>query len=140
MPDFSKMRTVAGAAKKPAALPAGDYQGLIKSFEFGDQNRNKTPYVRFHVGLQTVPAGAELPEGTDLAKRQMRRDYYLTDDALWRLDELLRSLGVAFDGQKTYEELVPSVVGAPVLVEVQQYLNESNGDIGNQIGKLVAAS
>lgn len=139
MADFSQLlRKPAGEAKKPAALPAGDYSGVIKSFEVGDQNKNKTPYIRFQVALTGWPDSVDESDrgDTDLSKRQMRRDYYLTDDALWRLDEFIKSCGVEPNG-RSYEEIVPELMGASVLAEVQQYLNQTSNEIGNQIGKLV---
>lgn len=142
MANFSELlKKPAGEAKKPPALPAADYPGIIKSFELGDNNKNKTPYVRFHLGLlgaaETVDA-AEF-EGIDLSKRQLRRDFYLTEDSLWRLDEFLRAVGVESAG-RNYEEVLPEVVGKNVVVEVQQYLNQQTNEIGNQVGKLTAAS
>lgn len=143
MPDFSQLlKKPSGEAKKPDPLLAGQYPGVIKSFEVGDQNKNKTPYVRFQVGLTGWPEGQEpqmLPSGEamDLSKRQMRRDYYLTDDALWRLDEFLRAIGIDLTG-RSYEEVLPETVGIQVMVEVQQYVNQQNNEIGNQIGSLSA--
>lgn len=142
MANFSELlKKPAGEAKKPPALPAADYPGIIKSFELGDNNKNKTPYVRFHLGLlgaaETVDA-AEF-EGIDLSKRQLRRDFYLTEDSLWRLDEFLRAVGVESAG-RNYEEVLPEVVGKNVVVEVQQYLNQQTNEIGNQVGKLTAQS
>lgn len=142
MPDFSQlMRQPAGAAKKPVALPMGDYPAVIKSFENGDQNANKTPYLRFHIGLTNFPDSITEEERADidLSKKQLRRDFYLTPEAFWRLDEFFRSVGVQFDGVKTYEELAPEVVGASVIAEVQQYVNQKTSEIGNQVGKLIGA-
>lgn len=139
--DFSQfLRKPAGEAKRPEALAIGDYAGVIKSFEIGDQNKNKTPYVRFHLGYVAPPPGVDL-NGVDLSKRQARRDFYLTEDALWRLDELIKSCGVSADG-RTYEEILPQLVGAPVVMEVQQYMNEKANppEIGNQIGRLIGQS
>jgi hypothetical protein len=65
----------------------------------------------------------------------MRRDFYLTEDALWRLDDFLRSVGISVEG-RSYEEVLPEVIGQPITVEVQQYMNEQSGEIGNQIGKM----
>jgi hypothetical protein len=143
-PNFSHLlKRPAGKAKKPEALPAGLYPGVIKSVEYGDQNKNKTPYVRCHLGLtgwpEDISEDDKAPGGepVDLAKRQPRRDYYLTDDALWRLDELLRSMGIEPSG-RSYEEVIPDAVGQSVTVEMQQYLNEKNNETGNQVGKLFA--
>src|SRR5260221_13062928 len=148
MVDFSTLlRKPAGEAKKPPALPIGDYPGVIKSYELGDQNKNKTPYVRFHVSLlgwaDSIPE-SERQADLDLSKRQMRRDYFLTEDALWRLDELLRGIGVKMEG-RSYEETLPDAVGAKVVAEVKQYFvtdkntGQQTGDIGNQIGLLKAS-
>jgi hypothetical protein len=136
MPDFSQLlRKPAGVAKKPPALPAGDYSGIIKSWEVGDNNKNKTPYVRFNLVLTAPPDDVELEPGTDLSKKPLRRDYYLTDDALWRLDDFIRSCGIE-PNEEVYEEVMPQMVGLPVTVEVQQYINQSTSEIGNQVGKL----
>lgn len=138
MADFSQfLRKPAGEAKKPQALPIGDYPGVVKSFEFGDQNKNRTPYVRFHLGILDFAATVTEEEKAacgDLSKRQFRRDFYLTDDALWRLDEFLKSCGVPLSG-RAYEEAIPEAAGAQVTVEVQQYVSDKN-EVGNQVGKL----
>ena len=152
MPDFSSLlKKEAGKAKKPATLPAGDYPGIIKSHEYGDQNRNKTPYVRFNVGLTDWPASlgdsweeADISTGevrtvarseVDLSKRSMRRDFYLTDDAMFRLDAFLRDLGVDMAGHD-YESIIPTLTGTPVLVTVEQYVNQQSNEMGAQVKQL----
>lgn len=138
MPDFSSLlKKPAGEAKKPPALPAADYPGVIKSFELGDNNKNKTPYVRLVLGLMSVPDGIDPSEleGIDITKRQQRRDFYITDDALWRLDQFIRSTGIEMNGRE-YEEVLPELVGTQVTIEIQQYLNQNTNEIGNQVGKI----
>lgn len=142
MVDFTALlKKPAGEAKKPSALDAGKYPGVIKSFEVGDANKNKTPYVRFHLGLTAWPGDPQTGEDDkpiDLAKRQLRKDYFLTDDALWRLDEFLAEIGVETAGRE-YQEALPDCVGTQVSVEVQQYMNQQNNEIGNQVGTLSKA-
>lgn len=145
MVDFtSLLKKPAGEAKKPAALEPGDYPGVIKTYELGDNNKNKTPYVRFALGLSGWPDGAdpqtrEDGEPVDLSTKSLRRDFFLTEDALFRLDELLNGLGIATKG-RTYEEVLPEAVGSQVIIEVQQYMNQSNNEIGNQVGRITALS
>lgn len=152
MPDFSVLlKKPAGEARRPPPLPAADFYGLIKGYEVGDQNRNKTPYVRFQLVLQNWPDNlpdewsvSDADGGThtvtkadvDLSKRQMRKDFYFTDDALWRLDEFIKSCNIDVRG-RDYDEVIPELVGQPVMIEVQQYLNQSTNEIGNQAGKVV---
>lgn len=143
MVDFSSLlKKPAGEAKKPAALDAGNYEGIIKSFEIGDNNKNKTPYVRFHLGYTGWPNNEpQLDAGgkaIDLSKRAGRRDFYITDEALWRLDDLISALGIDSVG-RSYDEVLPETVGKSVIVEVQQYMNQSTNEIGNQVGALMAA-
>lgn len=156
MPDFSVLlKKLAGEAKRPPILPPDDYPGVVKSFEYGDNNEKKTPYVRFHLAL--TDWGAACPEDwtvwdpatnksytvtksdVDLSKKQMRRDFFLTEEAFYRLDVFLRSCGIDPQG-KTYEEVIPNVVGSPVLVQVQQQLNQKSNDTYNQVGGLVGQS
>lgn len=158
MPDFSQLlRKPSGEAKRPPVLPVGDYSGIIKSFEYGDDNQKKTPYVRFHLALTGWPASAPQQwtntdsEGksytvtqadVDLSKKQMRKDYFLRspdgdDNILWRLDEFLKSCKLPLGAE--YEAMIPQVVGQSIIVGVGQYLNKNTNEIGNQVDKLMGA-
>ena len=140
MPDFGTLlRKPAGQAPKPVALESGNYPGRVKSFEPGNQNKNKTPYIRFHVAITDWPEGAEPQtndkgEVLDLSKRQFRRDFYLTDDSLSRLDDFLSSLGIELT-DRSYEECLPETLGQEVLVEITQYMRE-DGSVGDQVNRL----
>jgi hypothetical protein len=140
MPDFSALlKKPIVADKAPPAIEAGNYPGIIKSFEYGDSNKNKTPYVRFHIGLTGWADNVEPQAGVDLSKKQMRRDFFLTDEARYRLANFIKSCGVALDDSSDYEVIIPTLVGTRVVAEVQQYLNQNSGEIGNQIGNLTGA-
>lgn len=140
MPDFSALlKKPAGEAKKPPVLPIGDYGGVVKSQEVGDNNRNKTPYVRFGLVPTEWPedvAEADRPEGVDLNKRQLRKDFFLTDDSLWRLDEFIRSCGIEPNG-RPYEEILPEIIGQPVTIQMNHYTNQQTGELGNNVGDVV---
>lgn len=143
MVDFKKLLSKnVTDIKAPKPLVAGDYPGVIKSFELGDSNKNKTPYVRYFCGITGWPDEAEqedreMDDGTpiDLSKRQLRRDFYLTDDSMIRLKDLWTDLGLEIAG-KSAEECVPMAIGCRCTLEVQQYTNQTDGSIGNQIGKI----
>lgn len=139
MPDFSQLLSKpAGEAKRPKALPIGDYQGVIKSHEVGDNNKNHTPYVRFGIVLTEWPenfSGDDIPQDVDLSKRQLRKDLFLTEDSLWRLDELIRSCGIEANG-RPYEEVVPELIGQPIKVEIKHYRNQQD-EIGNSVETIV---
>lgn len=157
MVDFSSIaRQAAGQSKKPPRLPPGDFPGVIKSFEWGDANKNKTPYVRLMLGFTGFPES--LPDSweefdnetqksvtvaksdIDLTKRTMRRDFYMTDDSRYRMDEFLKAMGVNCgtpEAPRSYEETLPELIGAQVLVEVQHQLNQQTNDTFVQVGKII---
>src|SRR5271167_3336058 len=144
MPDFSKLlKKPAGEAKEPKVLVPGDYAGIIKGWEMKEapQGKDYSALIRFSIGLLGWPESVDSVDtldndGTaiDLSKRQLRRDFY--DNALFRLDEFIRSTGIDPAGS-SYEEVLPQLIGKTVLVEVQQYMNHTTNKFGNQIGKLV---
>ena len=47
--DFTSQltRKPLSAVRKPPILPIDNYPGIVKRFEFGDNNRNNTPYLRY---------------------------------------------------------------------------------------------
>lgn len=147
MPDFSKLANAkAGEAKKPKALPEGNYSGIVKgwSFEPAQPGKNYESVVRFNLGLIDWPSTVSDDEKTqdlgagpkpiDLSKMQMRRDFY--DNVLYRLDDFIKSCGVDMN-DRTYNEVLPELVGKRVVVQVKQYLNERTSEIGNNVGDLV---
>lgn len=146
MPDFTHLlRKPSGQAAKPAALPVGDYPGVIASFEYGDANKNKTPYVRLQLKPVDWPADMpegdkeqQLPDGTsrpiELGKRTLRRDFYLTEDALHRLDDLIRSCGI--EPGRMYDEIIPELQGKDVIIEIKQRPSQDGEEMFNDVGKV----
>ena len=140
MPDFSTLLSKSlDAVKKAPPLDAGNYPGVITGYEPGESREKKTPYVRFNLKLTGWPEGGEpqkRDDGTamDLAGKTLRRDYFLTEDALWRLKEFLEDLGMNTAGQ-TFMDLLPKTIGENVLVEVKQYLGQDNS-VGNDVVSL----
>jgi hypothetical protein len=140
MVDFSAMlQKSPEALPKPPALPVGNYGGTIIRYEFGDKNKNNTPYCRVFVKLHTWPD--EVPEDERAGRGslgQLSRDYYLRDkdggDGIqWMLAELLRSCGLS---GRPMEELIPELNGKEVIAGVKQYINEKTSEIGNDISRL----
>ena len=141
MSNFSELlKKPAFEAKKPEALPAGDYPGIVTNKELGTSQQKNTPYVRYFVQLTEYPEGFPDEDKTvDLSKRKLRRDFYFTDDALFRLDEFLRSCKVDPGAGKAYEDLLDEPIGASVIAQVKQYMNKTSGEIQNEIGNLAGA-
>lgn len=141
--DFSALtRKKVGEAKRPPALPMGNYSGIITKYEFGEKNRKGvlSPIVRYTLKLSGPADDSIEPselEGFDLSARQVRADFYLGDDIDYILAGFLKSAGQE-EGVE-FEEAIPAVVGMEVVVEVQQYLNNRTNETENQVGSLRGA-
>ena len=133
------LQTPMDTIEKPKPLPAGTYHGVVSRHEFGESSQKRTPYVRFH--LQPTSAADDVDpaglEGIDLSKKALRRDYFLTADALYRLKGFLDSIGVSTTG-RSLGEAIPDSTNARVLMQVTQRAAD-NGDLYNDVGDLKGA-
>lgn len=149
--DFRNLlKTKAEDAKRPPAWPAGHYYGRLGKYTLGDQNKNNTPYVRFPVqptsaGDDVDPAELVNEDGTpiDLTKRQFRQDFFLTDDAKYRLREFIETLGIDIAGRE-FDELLPECVNADVIFELTQQpaqgANAKPGEMVNYITNITGVA
>lgn len=137
--DFAKLLSKPlDDVKKPPPWPPGTYLGAITKHEFGDKNANNTPYARFTIKVSSAGPGLDESElvGIDLTKREWRKDFYLTDEADWRLKEFLESLGISMTG-RTFAETIPETLGCQVQMEIiQQNSTKNPEDLVNFAGEV----
>lgn len=81
---------------KPKPIPVGTYLGLVDGIpRFDKSTVRKTDFVEFNVKLLQAKedvdqsALADVLGGKVLQDKSMRRTFYLTEDAVWRLDDFL---------------------------------------------------
>lgn len=118
--DFKGMLTKpVGTAERPKSKPDGTYNGVVEGFRFDVSKIKKTPFVRFTMG--NVSPGAdvnqeELAEAKiDLSKWKPTIDFYLTDDALFRLQDVIEKIVPNSQG-RSFNETIPEMKGKPVLM------------------------
>src|SRR5215469_1962283 len=99
----SALRPSARDTLPPPVIPADIYPGVIKSYEI-TTSTNNNPILRLPVGLLDWPDTIDLdnrfqigPEGEqipiDLSKKQLRKDFFLTPAAYFRLENVLLAVG-----------------------------------------------
>jgi hypothetical protein len=123
-------KTVA-STEAPKPVPVGTYLLVVKDFEFGESSKKKTPFLRVNYGI--IAPGQDVDPtqlaGFDLAKKNLRDEFYLTDDALFRLRAYIEnSLGIAI-GQRNYGDIIANdLKGKQVNASVIQEPSERPGD------------
>lgn len=147
MVDFSQLlSTPTDQIKKVPPCPAGTYFGIIggepKAYELKESDKNKTPFVRYHVKLTEAGADvnqADLTEaGIDLAKKHMRKDFFLTPDAQYRLKDFVASCGVSVAG-KTLGQIIPEAVGQRVMLTLTLRPSQDGKELFNDIAEIKGA-
>ena len=138
-PNFSSLlNRPAGDIKKPPVLPAGTYNGIIERTEFGESTKKKTPFLRYWVKVQTPGEDVDPEElsGIDLGKKgALKSDFYITDDALWRLKSFIESCGVNLTG-RTLEEGIPDTLGCQVIISVKHNPSQRGDEIYAEIDSM----
>lgn len=117
-------------AEKPKAAPAGTYLATIVGHEFGTSSKKNTPFCRFNFQLlapqNDVDADAlEEVGGSDfLNTKRMRTEFYLTDDAMYRLREFLEDALELNCAGRNFDEVIPEAVNQQILVNITHSLSE----------------
>ena len=126
--------------ERPKAFAAGHYLGEIKTHEFGTSRQKQTPYVRFTLvpteETSDVEAGAN--DGIDFSKRELRKDFYITPTALYRLSDMLDAVLGKSTG-RSFDERIPETRGVRVMFAVTSRDNEDGTETYNDVGAIVAA-
>lgn len=138
-PDFAALLNKrADDIERPKPLPAGHYFATVLKHEFGSSKNKNTPYVRF--GFKIASADSDVaPEALEGVKieREMRTDFYLTNDALFRLKDFFEACGLTVAGRQM-NELVPETTGCSVKLQITQRPDDK-GNIYNDVKTVLKA-
>lgn len=146
-PDFSNLLSQpADTFKRPPTKPPGTYSATIAGFKFDKSSQKGTPLVRFtfnnvQPGEDIAPDQLNDEEGKpiEFQKWTPTIDFYITQDALFRLSEFLASLGINIAG-RGINELLPETRNLPVLLTVSMKPNQDNTGFINRVENVIAAS
>jgi hypothetical protein len=118
MPDFNALLDKDPTSfERPPTAPEGEYLLVIKSKTYGQSSQKKTPFVEFGYGvisaMPSVPE--EALENIDLTKVKFRDQFYLTEDAMYRLREFFEIVGCL---QETTRESIDASIGCQVVATI----------------------
>lgn len=115
----------AEAFEAPKPLPPGTYQFVIKEFKFGESAKKKTPFVQYLLTPMQAESDVDqdqLHEYGSISARNFNVDYYLTEEALYRLSEFHEKLG--HNTKLSLDELIPMAVNKIVRGVISHSLSQ----------------
>jgi hypothetical protein len=125
----------------PKPLPEGHFIAMIKGTEYGQSRLKKTHYVRFLLSIKEAgdDITPDMLEGVTYEGRELKRDFYITPNALYRLTSQLDDILGAQPGV-SFDQRISECHGQEVLVQVTQRLSDDGKETFNDIGTIIAHS
>lgn len=144
----SLLNTSTDEAKRPIPLNDGTYYGTVKSHEFVESTKKKTPGVQYNIELTHAADDVDLTgydeDGKEVplnpAGKNFRHTLWLSEGAMFMLKDFIKSCGVEVEG-RTFNEIIPQVVGQPVICSVTKTPRQGeDGGFYNNIDKCTGAA
>jgi len=131
MVDFTSLLDKrADEVEAPALLPEGSYIMTITQYRTGESAQKKTPYVEFDLkineALDDVDA-EELAKVKNLTEKTLKTQFFLVEDALFRLKEFCVKAGLPVEG-RSFSEILSEIAGSQIKGIVTHRVNPNNAE------------
>jgi hypothetical protein len=118
------LKKPSGEIKPPEAFPVGTYHCLIDGPPTpGLSSQKQTPFLQFKFKILTPMQDVDAAKAAEMqvVGKTISSDYYITDAAAWRLNEMLVDhLGLDnSNGDTPLEQLVAAAPGQQILVKLK---------------------
>jgi len=117
---------------RPKPLPAGTYICIVGNPVYDKSAKKGTPYVMFTlkpIGAESDVDEDELAEMGGFENKTIRATFYLTEDAVYRLDEFHQHCGLDLTDEASRRARNDEVVNA----QVRAVVKHRSSDDGTQI-------
>ncbi len=127
--------------QRPPSMPAGHYIATIKTHQFDKSSKKATPLVRFLFSPReaTSDVDEEALANVDLTEKELRKEFYITPKALWRLNKFLDDVLGPQEG-RSFDERIPEVKGVEVQIGVTLRFSDDGEMDFNDVTTVVATA
>jgi hypothetical protein len=119
---------------KPKPLPEGSYIFGVSDYKLekattGSDGKTKSAYIEFTLIPKQPNADvdadalSEMLDGNDITTKQVKKKFYITPDAMYRLTEFMSHCGLDVTGKPT-SELLPATKGCEVLGNLKHNISQ----------------
>lgn len=134
--DFKALLDVqVDSVERPPTFPAGSYNAVVVAYEYGTSSKKGTPYCRFEIRLSSPQEGVDpdlFEEAGGMEKladrKNMNLDFYLTNDAKYRLRKFLENTLEINCSGSTFDQKIPEAVNTPFTAEISHDKGEKEGE------------
>lgn len=127
---------------RPKPFPVAWYRGKITGFDAEGKSKNKgTPFVRVFFQASSVADGQGDIDttGVDFSRRELRKDFYITPDSLYRFRDFLDAV-LGQQPSRNLDARLADIRNAEVLFEVLQRQDENDAEtVWNDVGRVASA-
>lgn len=130
MTDFaSLLEKKVEETERATPLPNGSYKVVATRHETGESSKKKTPYTRIFFKIEEPLGDVDLEELKKVKKvteKERFDDFYMTEDAMFRLREFLeQTLKLRVGGGRTFKDALSEIPGKRAIVVMKQELLEN---------------
>lgn len=132
--DFSSILSNAklGEIEKPKPVPVGSYLAMVKNVEFKEgTGEKKTPFARVNLELVSAMEDVDqdaLASAGGLQNKRTKVDFYLTDQAMFRLqDFILKDCALELNGM-SLDQAIPQLTNQQVGVKIKHEVSTRDPD------------
>ena len=127
---------------RPKPLPEGTYLCVVGQPEDGKSSKKGTPFVKFPLkpisALDDVDSEA-LEEVGGLEAKNLSTTFYITADAVYRLDEFHEHCGIDLDDPISRRVRNSEVVNSQVLAVVKHRMSDDNTQTFAEVSRTASA-
>lgn len=136
---------------RPKSLPAGSYVTILQGLPLQDKSSLKqTPFYEFthkfvsagdDVGqdeLNEALTNVETGEKRNLQDITMKNRYYITKDAIWRLDEFFEHCAIELDGNVSRTEMAEATPGHTIGIVIRHVPTQDGQSTRAEIARTFA--
>ena len=143
------LKTKRSEVERPSPMPVGDYVCVITGQPEQDKSKQKgTPFVRFtYKVLEAMESVDEdqLDQWLTNAKGEKKKltevtikdTYYLTESALWRLEDMLKACKLE-DEDMSIEQAIPEAIGCQLIVTMVHESNQGGTNVFAKVSGVAA--
>ena len=144
------LKTKASEVERPAAMPVGDYVVVVTGQPRQDKSAKKqTPFVEFTYKVLEAMESVDEEQLTEwltnkkgekkkLTEVTIKDTYYLTENSLWRLTDMLKACGLDTESDMSLGQLIEEAPGSQLIVTLRHESFQDGSGVQARVGSVAA--